>query len=332
MPTPARTGVARDAGLREHAGTPLPLVPIAMPRPFLRRLYLGVLFFVALLGVVVVAIYVSSQRRLDHDYALHVAVGAPDPALAVEGRHLAQSRGCADCHADDYAGKVLLDEMPFGRIAGSNLTRMPAGHAKGSMHERVYRALHHGVDMDSRPLLMMPSKEFGSLSAHEIEAIAAYLASLKPIDRALPESKLGPLGRTLLVAGKLPDFLSAEIIDHDSPAVAEPPPIGTLAYGRHVAQLCTGCHRADYAGGPMSHGPPTDVPAANLTPGKDLAGWSERDFLIAMRTGKRPDGSSIDGTVMPWRAVGRASDAELQSLWLFLRSLPPVDRGAGQKR
>jgi len=50
--------------------------------------------------------------------------------------------------------------------------------------------------------------------------------------------------------------------------------------------------------------------------------------MTAMRSGRRPDGTAIDGSAMPWRAVGRASDLELHSIWLFLQSLPPIERDA----
>lgn len=290
-----------------------------------RALYL-LLGFAVLIAIFVVFVAIASQRRLQRDYALNLVLAAPDPALIEQGRHLARSRGCIDCHGEDLAGKVLIDEMPFGRIVGDDLSRLPPGHENGSVHERMYRALRHGVDLDSRPLLMMPSQEFSHLSAREIEAISAYAATLKPVDRGLPQSSLGPLGRGLLAFGQLDGFLSAEKIDHDAPTLAAPPPVGTVEYGRHLAQLCTGCHRGDYAGGPMAHAPDKQ-PAANLTPhATGLAGWSERDFIVAMRTGKRPDGSDIDGGIMPWRAIGAANDEELKSLWLFLRSLPPIDR------
>lgn len=75
----------------------------------------------------------------------------------------------------------------------------------------------------------------------------------------------------------------------------------------------------------MSHGGPELPTASNLTShDTGLAAWNEDDFIVAMRTGRRPDGSAIDGRAMPWRAVGRASNLELQSIWRFLRNLPPV--------
>jgi hypothetical protein len=83
----------------------------------------------------------------------------------------------------------------------------------------------------------------------------------------------------------------------------------------------------------MAHGGPDAPAAANLTPhALGLGRWSETDFLTALRTGTRPDGTAIDGRSMPWRAVGQASDEELRSLWRYLRSLPPVARDAGTPR
>ena len=287
-------------------------------------------FFIAIavsLAIAVLAVHLLSQRRLRRDYEVSVPLPPPRAALAAEGAQLARSRGCADCHGQDFGGKVILDEMPFARLVGTNLTHEPGKSSPAREHERFHRALHHGVDMQSRPLLMMPSAEFAHLSAHEIEALSAYLAGLPYVRRTPPASAVGPLGRTLLVAGKLEAFLSAEAIDHAKPAVAAAPPLGTIAYGEHAAQLCTGCHRSDFGGGPMSHGGPGAPPAANLTSdASGLGAWSEADFVAAMRTGKRPDGSDIDGAFMPWRAVGQASDQELHSIWLYLRSRPAIVR------
>jgi cytochrome c553 len=295
-------------------------------KPYFKRLFIAV---AAALAIAAFAIHLLSQHRLRRDYQVAARLPPPRAALAAEGARLARSRGCADCHGDDFSGKVVLDEMPFARVVGTNLTHDPQTSNPAREHERFYLALHHGLDLQSRPLLMMPSAEFTHLSAHEIEALAAYLSGLPHVRRELTASAMGPLGRALLVGGKLPGFLSAEAIDHATPAVADAPPLGTVAYGEHAAQLCTGCHRSDFAGGPMSHGGPSAPPAANLTPhGTGLASWNETDFVAAMRTGKRPDGSDIDGAFMPWRAVGQASDQELHSIWLYLRSRPPIARAA----
>ncbi len=73
------------------------------------------------------------------------------------------------------------------------------------------------------------------------------------------------------------------------------PPIADLeAHGAYIAHVCTGCHGARLTGGRMVGGPPNIPPPANLTAhASGLGSWSETDFLTAMRTGKRPDGSSF---------------------------------------
>ena len=296
--------------------------------PTLKRILKRSIIAVALSAAAAcLAVFVLSQQRLRRDYEISVSLPPPRVALAEEGAKLARSRGCADCHGEDFSGKVLLDQMPFARIVGTNLTPGKIALDPAQSHERFHRALHHGVDMRSRPLLMMPSAEFAHLSAHEIEALSAYLAGLPQVERELPKSAMGPLARAMLVSGKLEGFLSAESIDHGKPAVVQAPPLGTLAYGEHAAQLCTGCHRKDFGGGAMSHGGPDAPPASNLTAHRSgLGAWTEADFIAAMRTGTRPDGSGINAAYMPWRAIGQASDQELHSIWIYLRSRAPVER------
>lgn len=270
-------------------------------------------------------VYALSEQRLRKEYPLHAELAAPDPSLVDEGRYLVATRGCTDCHGADLGGRVVVDQMPVARLAGANLTRLRTEPTGRSVHEGIYMALRHGLDRNSRPLLMMPPV-FASLSAREVEAIAAYVNTLPEMPRDLPESELGPLGRALLVAGKLhEDFLPAEHIDHAASIPAEPPAVGTLEYGRHVAALCAGCHRPDFAGGPFPI--PGAPPASNLTPSASgLRDWTQAQFIATLRTGIRPNGHRLDSKAMPWKVVGQSTDAELESIWRYLRTVPPVDR------
>ena len=51
---------------------------------------------------------------------------------------------------------------------------------------------------------------------------------------------------------------------------------------------CHACHGAQLTGGA---GPPPG--GSNITP-VGIGGWSERDFVVALRTHRRPNGSAID--------------------------------------
>lgn len=89
-----------------------------------------------------------------------------------------------------------------------------------------------------------------------------------------------------------------------------------------------GCHGPTLSGGPIPGAPPDWPPARNITPDEatGIGGWTEADFVRAMREGKRPDGSSI-AEVMPWRAYAAMRDDDLKALWLFLRAAAPKSFG-----
>jgi hypothetical protein len=54
-----------------------------------------------------------------------------------------------------------------------------------------------------------------------------------------------------------------------------------------------------------------------------LASWGEADFISAMRTGQRPDGTVIN-PFMPWPYIGQMTDEELGALWLYLETVEPI--------
>ena len=74
-------------------------------------------------------------------------------------------------------------------------------------------------------------------------------------------------------------------------------------------------------------GPPgQEVPTPNLTPGGELAAWSEQGFFTTMRTGMTPEGRILNDD-MPWKYFGQMSDDELRAVWMYLQSLPALEQG-----
>ena len=84
----------------------------------------------------------------------------------------------------------------------------------------------------------------------------------------------------------------------------------------------------------LAAGAPSDDPlsgnmpiVANLTPHETgLKGWTEADFIRALREGKRKDGTDIL-PAMPWKAYGQMNDVEIKALWAYLLTVPPAAKG-----
>lgn len=287
---------------------------------------MGTLLLVAIAAVA--AVYFLSNARLERAFQVspRTVEIRSDAATIARGKHLAETRGCNDCHGRDYAGSVIVADGAMGVLHGTNLTRGRGSRVASFDDADWIRAIRHGVGRDGRGLFIMPSEEYARFSDDDLGALVAYLKTLPAVDRERVPTRLGPVSRVLLATGKMK--LAAEVIDHTEVQPSRVTPAVGVDYGRYVAASCTGCHGSTFAGGKIAVGPPSWPEAANLTPHTDsrLTRWTEEDFLRAMKTARRPDGSEIN-PVMP-RAFGGMNDVELKALWAFFRSLPAKPTGS----
>jgi mono/diheme cytochrome c family protein len=242
------------------------------------------------------------------------------------GKHLIQSRyACGECHGRDLSGGVMIDDAAIGRLLGPNLTGGAGGRTAGFRPADWDRIVRHGVKPDGTPALM-PSVDFRQMSDQELSDIVFYIRSQPPVDHLVPAPKLGPLGKVLVATGKF--TLSADLIgSHSTPHPPTPPEAApTVVFGRHLANTCTGCHRDDLGGGPIIGGDPSWPPAANLTQDPSgVHGWTFAQFETAMREGKRPDGGVLRAPMSNVvRYAKNMTGVEMEALWNYLRSLPPV--------
>jgi cytochrome c553 len=281
-------------------------------------LMLGSLVLVAL-----AFLYAASSWRLNANYNVEPAnLKIPTDSTAVaRGRHIAVTRGCADCHGDNLGGAAFIDNAMMGRIYGPNLTSGRGGIGNDYSNADWIRALRHGIGPDGESLVFMPSYEYYYLSDRDLGALIAYLKQLPPVDHTAEGTSIGPMGRMLILTGELK--LPAEQIDHEAPRPDDPTPGPTAAYGAYLAKACTGCHGQDFTGGPIPAAPPSWPPATNITPHSEdgIGDWSQEDFIRALRQQVRPDGSAIN-PVMP-KEMGKMTDQELTALWKYLQRLPP---------
>jgi mono/diheme cytochrome c family protein len=290
-----------------------------------RRVVIGAGTLGAVALIAVGGVYGASQARLNRVYDVagaQLAVSS-DPAVVERGRHLATALAkCTDCHGDDLGGKPLFEDGAIGPLSASNLTAGRGGVLGRYDDRQLDAAIRAGVRPDGRPLVFMPSQEYQHLSDADAAALISYLRSVPPVDREHPAPRVGPVGRALLLAGKM-DLVPAELVERGRARPPAPPSGVTREHGEYLARVggCFSCHGPALAGG-LVHGPPGTPPSTNITPGA-IGGWSEGDWIAAMRTGRRPDGTAIS-EAMPWKAMSRMTDDELRAMWLYLRSVPAV--------
>lgn len=162
--------------------------------------------------------------------------------------------------------------------------------------------------------------------ASSVEALLAYLRTVPPVDKEVPAPTFGPVGLMLMATGQIQ--LSATLLaDHQKAHVAEPPQeLPDAEFGKHLANVCSGCHRADLGGGLVPGGDPAWPAAANLTPHRDgLAGWTYEDFHRALLEGKSKDGRMLAAPMSQFpKIAAKMSEVELQALWAYLQTVAPT--------
>ena len=263
------------------------------------------------------------QNKLERkvDVAVTALPFATDAASLERGHYLFLSRGCAECHGKNGAGHVVIDEGGM-YIRSPNITPAPESAVASYAPIDWVRTIRHGVNPDGRPLMIMPSEEYARFVDADVTAVVAYVRQLAPASGAKSEIRLPLPVKALYAAGVVRD--ASEKIDH-SLAPTEPIAEGvTAAHGAYVANACVGCHGARLAGGKIAGAPPAWPPAAKLSPGANSAldrYPSVEQFMAMLKTGKRPDGSSVS-EVMPFATLRELNEVDVRALYLHLRSLP----------
>jgi len=168
-------------------------------RKFLKWLSITLVGLVGLAVIAVALMYMFSERRLNRTYAISpesVPISIDATTLA-RGEHLARTRGCTDCHGDNLAGGVFLDDPAIGQLFASNLTSGQGGIGARYTDADWVRAIRHGVGPDGKPLLFMPAQEFYYLSDEDLGALISYLKTIPAVDNILPQNSVGPIGRIM---------------------------------------------------------------------------------------------------------------------------------------
>jgi mono/diheme cytochrome c family protein len=289
-------------------------------------LWIVALLTLLLVGAVLIGLQMGERKRMRVITVQVAPVAYVTDAAALErGRYLFESRGCAECHGANGAGREFVNDGKGTRIAGPNIT--PTGVVAKYTPEDWVRTIRHGVQPDGRPVLVMPSEDFNRFTDEDLAAVVAYVRSLPPMAGGAAAVELPLPARVLYGFDVIPD--AAQRINHALPPSTPVASGVTAEHGAYVANMCIGCHGEKLSGGKIPGGPPDWPAAANITPGEGSAMVRYKDadaFVTMLQTGKRSDGTSI--AVMPCESLSKLNDVDKRALFAFLQTVPA--RAAGQ--
>jgi mono/diheme cytochrome c family protein len=277
-----------------------------------------------LAAVLVGVLYARGNARLTKEYDVHPesVIIPTDQASLAQGKKWA-SVLCADCHGEDFSGRPLVDDKTVGFVPAPNLTSGEGGSGEEFTDQDWILALRHGIDPhEGRALIAMPSMNYSYLTDKDLGEIIAYIQTVPAVNNELGEPELSFMGKVLLAAGGFgKSILPSEVIVHPGstpsaivPSVNVEYGSGGVEHGDYLVRVigCRDCHGENLTGG--SSPAPGAPYAPDLTSNGIGGTWSKETFITAVRT--------MQGKGMPWAALRPLEDPELETILLYLKSLP----------
>lgn len=224
----------------------------------------------------------------------------------MHGDRMAWVLGCRGCHGQDLKGQLWDDDpREYGVMWASNLTRAIPEMSDTQLRDLITKGKHPRRS----DLWVMPSELFQHLSEHDLDALIAYLRTLRAEGETSPDPRPGPKALRELASGKIKPAatLVAEL------RAVGPPDLGPQhALGRYITQVaCAECH------GTKLQGVPNDTPDLIV-----VGGYSRDEFEKLITTGV-PIGNRELKELMQDVAKNRYSrltGKERDALYAYLRA------------
>jgi len=182
------------------------------------------------------------------------------------GKRLAGMLDCTGCHKPNLQGQnVTRDDPNYGDMNAPNVTLLMAKYSDADFK----RFIHDGVPKDGREFWFMPVESFQFLNDPDLDALIAYLRTIKPEGTQLPPIKKGKgfqedLERGFGNSTQQVARYQAEPLPHFGPK---------YEWGRYlVSTTCTACHNSKLQG------------YEGFTPDLDVAGVYSDDELTRLLT------------------------------------------------
>ena len=259
-----------------------------------------------------------------------------DGATIARGAYLMNAVvGCGNCHTPkgpdgapvkgrELSGGLVID-LPVFRAVAPNITQDKETGIGAWTDQQIATAIREGKRPDGSiigPPMAIPF--YRSMSDNDVNAMVAYLRTVKPISHKVEKSTY-----------KIPLPPSyGPPVGH----VADTPKGDKLAYGSYLVTIahCLECHspmgpqgpdlsKAGAGGRELPAFPSGVVTTPNLTSAnKDgMAHWTDAQVKNTIRTGVRPDGRKLV-TLMAFDWYKNITDSDLDAIVASLRTLKPA--------
>ena len=137
---------------------------------------IGVLFVLAALAVLLGQQLAQRKRARTIEVAVKPVAYASDAQSLERGKYLFESRGCAECHGANGAGREFVNDGKGARLAAPNITA--SGRTADYRPEDWERTIRHGVKPGGQPVMVMPSEDYNRFTDVDLAAVVAYARSL----------------------------------------------------------------------------------------------------------------------------------------------------------
>ncbi len=257
--------------------------------------------------------------------------------LVERGRYIfAIAGGCA-CHTvpkktPHVGGRAF--PIPLGKVYSTNITQDKETGIGNWSDREIHNSIVKGIRPNGERLLpVMPYEAYSGMAEKDLEALIAYLRTLKPVHKEnLPLKVWVPFLRSVFT----PLWLKLFGRVSNSPAKA---PESGVERGRYLAQhvsLCSDCHTPRnflgipnlslyFAGartGPLGE----EIP--NITPDNKtgIGEWSREQIAELLLTGIKPDQENVEGLMKEVIQGGYKNMKREDALAIadYLKSIPPI--------
>jgi mono/diheme cytochrome c family protein len=243
---------------------------------------------------------------------------------------------CGNCHSPkgppdvvagkDFSGGLRFNVRPFD-VTAPNITPDRETGIGAWSDADIKKLLRTGMRPNGVPVAaVMPTGFYDIITDADMDAIVAYLRTLKPISNKVPD----PIYK---ISGPRQVFPGAEI--PYTPAMLNDP----MKKGFYLATIghCMECHTpmakgqhdwaADLARGGLEFPGPWGVSTSrNITSSKTkgIGDWTDAEIKRAITTGVDKDGNKLKPP-MGYQYYAHMTDADLDAVIAWVRTLPPKE-------